>query len=135
MKIRLSNFAFAGGVLSADVEFDGVIPSVPPVDRPLPGPPLALPTGYDYNATIAREMLLAAVRENGLNAIDVQRHGDRIVAALKRTYPSLDVYVNPKTDAVVWPGFGSVDVTIDSGKGGWYFRPDGYTAWKPVGQR
>lgn len=140
MKIRLSNIAFIDGVLTADMQqLDGV-PSVPPVAPPAAEPPLTLPKAYNSDTAVAREMLLAAVRENGLNAIDVQGHGDRIVAALKRTYPSLDVYVNRKTDAIVWPGFGSIDCTIDSGKGGFYFRPDPLTdphrvAWKPAGQR
>lgn len=131
-------------VLTADVEIDGPLlptpplpPPAPPVadpPGPAPEPPLALPTGYDSNPSVAWEMLRAAVRENSLNAIDVQRHGDRIVAALKRTYPTLDVYLST-SDAPVWPGFGSVDVTIDSGKGGWYFRPDGVTPWQPIGSR
>ena len=58
----------------------------------------------------------------------MQGKGATIVAALKADYPGLAVTVDPKTDAVVWPGIGPLDVTIDSGKGGWSFRPSGNDA-------
>jgi hypothetical protein len=74
----------------------------------------------------APAMFDAAMKEAGLNAVSVQGHGQVIADAVNKKYPGLGVTVDPHTDAILWPGIGSVDVTIDSGKGGFYFRPDGY---------
>lgn len=130
--VRLTNL-----VLTADVEIDGL--ALPPVVEPVPPvvlPPATpiLPIGFNADPAVALEMLLRTVRTHQLDAIDVQRHGQVIVNALNEDWPGLDAYVSA-SDAVVWPGFGSLDVTIDGGKGGWYFRPDGAVPWKPVGQR
>lgn len=130
--IRLTNL-----VLTADVEIDDLPIALPPVVPPVP--PIAVPTailpiGFSSDAAVALEMLLRTVRAHQLNAVDVQRHGQVIVDALNADWSGLDAYVSV-SDAVVWPGFGSLDVTIDGGKGGWYFRPDGAMSWKPAGQR
>lgn len=71
------------------------------------------------------QMFVQSMQKHGLDPVAVQGHGATIVAALNQDYPGLGVTVDPKTDAVVWPGIGPVDVTIDSGKGGWSFRPSG----------
>jgi hypothetical protein len=102
----------------------------------LPAPPggLPLPIGFDHDPRVGYLMLTAAMDAAGLTAVGVQRHGDQILAALTRRYPTLDVYLS-RTDSPIWPGFGSLDVTVDSGLGGWSFRPDGYFPWVPKGQR
>jgi hypothetical protein len=70
-------------------------------------------------------MFMSAMQESGLDPVAVQGHGAVIADAVNKKYPGLGVTVDPKTDAVVWPGIGPLDVTIDSGKGGWSFRPSG----------
>ncbi len=133
MRVRLSNLSFANGILEADVILASG-PFVPPPDNP-PGPPVeptppsALPAGYDRDQNVAFEMFKKAMSDHSLTALGVQGHGDQIVAALNETWPGLNVYRSP-SDAPVWPGFGSVDVTIDSGHGGWSFRPDGVTPYE-----
>jgi hypothetical protein len=129
MKIRITNLSF-------DLEIDGVpvVVTDPPPPPPPPPPPDDLPAGYATDAGVARWMFFHAMTSYGLDPITVQGHGDWIVAALKAAYPALDVYVSTK-DAPVWPGLGSFDATIDSGKGGWSFRLDHDTAWQPPGLR
>lgn len=124
MKIRLSNITYAGGVFTADLDLaDG-----PPTDQPVPHS-TELPLGYNTDRAVGLFMLKAAMHAYGWTPISVQGRGAKIIEALKLTYPALDVYLST-SDAPVWPGFGSLDVTIDSGKGGWSFRPDGVTPWK-----
>jgi len=72
------------------------------------------------------QMFLASMQKHGLDPIGVQKNGRLMLEALKADYPNLAVTLDPKTDALFWPGIGSLDVTIDSGKGGWAFRADGY---------
>lgn len=83
-----------------------------------------LPAGYASDENVARQMFLDSMARHGLDPVAVQGNGWLIVNALKTDYPSLDVYAHRVTDAIEWPGFGPVDVTIDSGLGGFYFRPD-----------
>jgi hypothetical protein len=109
----------------------------PPEPPDPPKPPdtgTTLPEGYNSNPDVGFSMLVEAMNAAGLTATGVQRHGDQIVDALKRRWPGLDVYLS-RTDSPVWPGFGSLDVTIDSGRGGWSFRPDGSAPWLPPNQR
>lgn len=153
--LKLENLALIDGTLHADYTVlsyhegpsqpPGVDPPAPPivvVVPPVVVPPVVvpeptqweLPDGYSTNPAIGLYVLVDAMTRAGLTPIGVQGHGPAIIAALKASYPDLDVYLSP-SDAPIWPGFGSLDVTIDSGKGGWSFRPDGATAWKPVDQR
>lgn len=73
-----------------------------------------------------------AVQSAGLDPVAVQGHGKVIADAVNAKYPGIGVTVDPKTDAIVWPGIGPLDVTIDSGKGGWSFRPSGSGASAPM---
>lgn len=127
MKIRLTNITIEADALSVSgfpIEPDNPLP----VD---PGPgPSQLPVGWDSDKGVGLYMLVNAMTAAGLTPVGVQDHGDEIIKALKASYPDLDVYLSP-SDAPVWPHWGSLDVTVDSGKGGWSFRPDGYTAWVP----
>jgi len=141
MRVRLTNFSIEcdveliSGVLVPTTPIPVVV--VPPivVPNPVVVPPVAdLPAGYATDVGVARGMFFQAMAAAGLDPVTVQRHGDWIVAACKARYPALDVYLSTK-DAPVWPGLGSFDATIDSGKGGWSFRLDRDTAWQPVGQR
>lgn len=132
MKVRLSNF-----VITCDAELlDGrLVPTtpVPPVVV-VPPPVDTLPEGYSTDVNVGYQMIVVAMDAARLTAIGVQGKGGLIIAALKAMYPALDVYLSAQ-DAPVWPGFGSLDVTIDSGKQGWSFRPDGATRWQPVDTR
>lgn len=92
---------------------------------------VALPAGYSTDKMVGYEMLVASMERHGLTPVGVQNHGRQIVDALNADYPGLRVYLSP-TDSPVWPGFGSLDVTIDSGLGGWEFRDDGYFAYEPA---
>ena len=147
MKVRLTNLVLTTSpvfAITCDGELDGTLlpswpmppPPVPvPTLPPDPGPgPSALPNGWNTDKAIGLYMLVTAMTEANLTPIGVQKHGDQIIAALKASYPDLDVYLS-STDSPIWPGFGSLDVTVDSGKKGWSFRPDGYFPWQPVGQR
>lgn len=100
----------------------GAAPSIPagPV-----GPVGNLPDGYATDEGVAFAMFKASMERHGLDPIGVQGHGQTIAAALNADYPGLNAYAHAQSDALMWPGFGSVDVTIDSGKGGWSFRVDG----------
>jgi hypothetical protein len=122
MRVRLSNVQLIVGGLEGDVEQLGAAP--PPVS-------VRLPPGYDTDPGVAFGMLQSAVNLCHLDAIAVQRHGQQIVDALNETWPGLDAYVDRKSDAVMWPGFGDVDVTIDSGKGGWAFQPGHNARYEP----
>jgi hypothetical protein len=102
-----------------------------PVEPPPPPPPAALPAGYDDpNQGVAFDMFKDAMQTHGLTPLGVQGHGQQIVDAMNASWPGWNVYLSP-SDAPVAPGFGSLDVTIDSGKGGWAFRPDGVTRYEP----
>jgi len=124
---RLHNFAIVDGGIEFDIDSD--VPAELPDEPPPPPRVPELPDGFDDDRGVAFSMLLSAMNAHGLNPIGVQNHGQQIVAALRDTWPDLDVYLSP-SDAPVWPGFGSIDVTIDSGKGGWQFRPDGVTPYR-----
>ena len=141
MRVKLTNFSITcdvellDGPLLPTTPIPPIVVVVPPVVVPDPvvvG--LPLPAGYATDVGVARGMFFQAMAAAGLDPITVQRHGDWIVAACKARYPALDVYLSTK-DAPVWPGLGSFDATIDSGKGGWSFRVDHDTPWQPVGQR
>ena len=144
MRVKLTNVTIEcdvellSGVLVPTTPIPVVV--VPPIVVPDPVVvALPLPVGYDTSQGVARAMLFHAMDDAGLTAVGVQRHGDQIVAALKLAYPALDVYLS-RSDAPVWPGFGSIDCTIDSGKGGWAFQVDavnkpGRVAWQPAGSR
>jgi hypothetical protein len=143
MKVRLTNLTITcdvellDGPLLPTTPIPPIVVVVPPVVVPDPigVPPVAdLPAGYATDVGVARGMFFAAMTAAGLDPVKVQGHGAWIVAALKARYPALDVYLSTK-DAPVWPGLGSFDATIDSGKGGWSFRLDRDTAWQPVGSR
>ena len=141
MRVKLTNVT-----IECDVELlsGALVPTTPPpvvppvVVVPIVVPPVVpvadLPAGYATDVGVARGMFFQAMAAAGLDPVTVQRHGDWIVAACKARYPALDVYLSTK-DAPVWPGLGSFDATIDSGKGGWSFRVDHDTPWQPVGQR
>lgn len=81
-------------------------------------------TSHYSDPQTASSMFLSSMQKHNLDPVAMQGHGKDIVAALKADYPDLDVRVDPRTDAIVWPGIGPLDVTIDSGKGGWYFNPN-----------
>ena len=72
----------------------------------------------------ATQIFFAAMQAAGLDPVAVQGHGQQIADAINAYAPGSGVTIDPRTDAVIWPGIGPVDVTIDSGKGGWSFRPD-----------
>lgn len=94
--------------------------------------PSSASRGYtDEELGQASDMFLASMAKHRLDPVAVQGHGADIVAALKADYPNLDVHVDPKSDAVVWGKFGALDVTKDSGKGGFYFRPSGDSGGAP----
>lgn len=99
-------------------------PAPLPPAMPAPAPGRELPPGYDSDPTVGERMLLETVRIHKLDPIAMQNHGAAIAAALNADWPGLDAYAHKVSDAIMWPGFGSLDVTKDSGKGGWYFRPD-----------
>lgn len=116
------------------------LPASPDQNQPpgwVPPPPAsrALPEGYRTDENVAAQMLLDAISAAKLDAVAMQGHGTQIAQALNDYWPGLDAYAHPQTDAIMWPGFGSLDVTKDSGKGGWYFRPDHEAPWLPPGQR
>lgn len=92
--------------------------------------PYPLPAGYDTDTGVGFAMLIDSMNRRGLTAIGVQNRGQSIVDALNQDYPDLHVYLSP-TDSPVWPRFGSLDVTVDSGRGGFSFRPDGYFPYEP----
>jgi hypothetical protein len=121
--IRLVNGAVDIDVSTDDFELDPPHPTDPPPH------PQTLPEGFDRDPAVGFSMLLSAMNEHQLDPIGVQGHGQQIVDALNDTWPGLNAYVSP-SDAPVWPGFGSIDVTIDSGKQGWQFRPDGATPYR-----
>jgi hypothetical protein len=127
-RLRFTNITFKDGYVEADCD------QVPQGLAAAASTGRDLPAGYDSNPDVGFEMLVNAMNSHNLTAVGVQNHGQQIVDALKATYPSLDVYLSP-TDAPVWPGFGSLDVTIDSGRGGWSFRPDHATPYVPKERR
>lgn len=122
MRVRLSHVQLIVGGLEGDVEQLGAAP--PPAVS-------ALPPGFDSDVTVARNMLLSSMRGHNLDPIAVQGHGQVIVDALNADYRGLDAYVDRKSDAVMWPGFGDVDVTVDSGKGGFAFQPGHNARYEP----
>jgi hypothetical protein len=84
-----------------------------------------LPEGAYSDKQVGLGMLLKAMNEHDLTPVGVQGQGDIIVNALRDTWRGLKVYVHPTSDAPMWYGFGPIDVTIDSGKGGWSFQTPG----------
>jgi hypothetical protein len=86
-----------------------------------------LPDGYNSDPNVGYFMLITSMNEHGLTPIGVQGHGADICKALNESWSGLNAYAHKVSDAIMWPGenMGSIDVTIDSGKGGWQFRPDG----------
>lgn len=125
MRFRLKDIRLLNNAIEFDLSEIEEGPEEP--DPPVNGGN-ELPAEYDTNKDVAYQMLVQAMDEHGLTPIGVQNHGDVICAALNDSWPGLNSYPHPQTDAVMWPGpnFGSIDVTIDSGKGGWQFRPDGH---------
>jgi hypothetical protein len=83
-------------------------------------------------AGAAAQRFLAAVNQSGLDPVAVQGHGQTIADAVNQIDPSLQLSVDPKSDAIVWNGI-PIDVTVNSGKGGWSFRPAGPSASAPIG--
>jgi hypothetical protein len=140
-RVYIKAIYFNSHGLSMDIETDDIVgppdnPNPPNPPDP-PNPPVdtyarPLPDGYDTNEKVALDMLLDAMNAAGLNAVQVQRHGDWIANALNKRYPGLNAYPHPQSDAVMWPRFGSLDVTISSGVGGFYFRPDRLAPYDPV---
>lgn len=123
LTFRLVSIHLVNGNVEIDVETDAFEPAPNPNPNPNPQP-RALPEGFDTDEAVGFSMLLTAMNEHQLTPIGVQGHGQQICDALNDTWPGLDAYAHRASDAVMWPGFGSLDVTIDSGKGGWQFRPD-----------
>lgn len=139
MKVRLMNVTI---LCDAELIDGPLLPSWPlplpvpvPTLPPDPGPgPSQLPVGWNSDLAIGLYMLRSAMDAAGLTPTGVQHHGAAIVAAMIASYPDWDVYLS-QTDSPIVPHWGSLDVTVNSGLGGWSFRPDGYFPWKPVGQR
>lgn len=128
--LALLAYYFQGnGGTGLGIDLAAVVPGVqPPVNRGGGGGGVShpeLPAGFDSDPNVARDMLINSMNLHGIDPVAAQGHGNAIVAALRADYPTLDVYAHNVSDAIMWPGFGSLDVTIDSGLGGWYFRPDG----------
>jgi hypothetical protein len=109
MRIEIKAISIEDGRVFMD--YDRVDQAEPPPPTPPEGG--SLPDGFDSDTGVAFDMLVSAMDAHGLTPIGVQGKGSQIADALNDTWPGL------------WPGFGSLDVTIDSGKGGWQFRPDG----------
>jgi hypothetical protein len=144
MRIRLDHFAIVPGGVEFDAHVDDFTepceaeqppaaepPATPPppAEPPQPAAPPPLPEGFNSNQTVAFGMLLASMQRHNLDPVAVQGHGKLVADALNSDYPGLFAYAHPTSDALMWPGFGSVDCTINSGKGGFYFRPDGQGAY------
>lgn len=127
VQIHVFGIRFDNGELLLDAEIVG--DTTHPDPPPPPPPGRELPDGFDSDPSVGFSMFLSAMNEHRLDPVGVQNHGQEIVDALRDTWPGLDVYLSP-SDAPVWPGFGSLDVTIDSGKGGWQFRPDHVTPYR-----
>lgn len=100
--------------------------SIGPNQTALPGSaaPGSSPTSQYSNLdpSTAFDMFKKAMDANGLTPTGVQHHGQVIADALNKMYPGWNVTVDPKDDAVVFPGIGKPDLTIDSGKGGWSWQ-------------
>jgi hypothetical protein len=77
----------------------------------LPPSSASAPTGT-ADVGKASAMFMSAMQESGLDPVAVQGHGAVIADAVNKKYPGLGVTVDPKTDAVVWPGSVALDVTI-----------------------
>lgn len=128
-RVRLSNLTLVNGVLEADCELlADATPTTEPTPVPVPPQPRALPLGFDSDPSVGYGMLVTAMDAHGLTPVGVQGHGQQIVEAMNASWPGWNVYLSP-SDAPIVPGFGSIDVTIDSGKGGWQFRKDGVTPY------
>lgn len=128
MRMRLKEIR----LLNNAIEFDlSHVEPDEPIDPDQGNQGNELPEGYDSDTNVGYQMLVQAMDQHGLTPVGVQGHGDVICAALNDTWPGLNSYAHPQSDAVMWPGFGSLDVTIDSGKGGWSFRPDRQSAYDP----
>jgi hypothetical protein len=128
----------SGNSWEADYEYEdsGASPTPPAGGK-------TLPPGYNTSTDVGYSMLLEAMNAAGLTPMGVQGQGRLIVDALNAywAFGSNPVWLNTKTDAPVWPEFGSIDVTVDSGQphppqypnGQWSFRPDGDTPYQPIG--
>lgn len=132
-RIRVSDISYVDGVLTANVILaDTLIPGPSPLP---PGPGAELPAHFNTDEAVAWQMLQQTVAKHHLNAIAVQGHGQVICDALNEDWPGLGAYAHKVSDAVMWRDWGSIDVTVDSGRGnaaypdGWYFRPDGKSAY------
>ncbi len=118
-KIRLPN-----GPLPEFTDFEAEID-----DGATPPPVVTLPENYSTDSAVALSMLLQTADRHGWTPISVQGQGVAFTAHLNQDWPGLASYAHRVTDALMWPGFGSVDFTISSGQGGFYFRPDGHSAY------
>jgi hypothetical protein len=87
-------------------------------------PQAGSPTAPSGDLHSAASLFLDGVQQAGLDPVAVQGHGQQIADAVNRIHPELKLTVDPRTDAIVWNGM-PLDVTVDSGKGGWSFRPSG----------
>jgi hypothetical protein len=87
-------------------------------------PQAGSPTASSADLQTASQKFLSAVQQAGLDPVAVQGHGRLIADAVNRIHPELALRVDPQSDAIVWNGI-PIDVTVDSGKGGWSFRPAG----------
>jgi hypothetical protein len=126
-RLRLTNLIFTDDSFDANFEILSYNTPVPPIDPPpidIPPAPQALPEGYNTDKNVAWQMLQHTIAAHSMDAVFYQGKGKEICRLLNEDWPGLDCYAARHTDAVVWPGFGSCDVTIDSGKRGWYFNPD-----------
>lgn len=124
MRIKISDITLKNN----EIEFNyDLVDNAPftPVEPPNGLGNNDLPAGCYSDRTVGFEMLVQAMNEHDLTPVGVQGHGDIIVNALRDTWRGLKVYVHPKSDAPMWYGFGPIDVTIDSGKGGWSFQTSG----------
>lgn len=136
MHLRFTNVNVVNGAFEADVEITSgpsPIPITPPdePDEPGPLPSPDLPVGWNSDTAVAFKMLVSSMQKHGLTPVGVQGHGQAICDALNADYPWLNAYADKRSDAVMWPGFGDIDVTIDSGKGGWSFQPGHNAPYEP----
>lgn len=107
--------------IDVDINDDNPVPIPDPDPVPDRHPP---PEGYDSDENVAWGMLQKTIEKHNLDPIAIQGHGKVVADALNKDWPGLRAYAHPKSDALMWKGFGSLDITKDSGKGGFYFRVD-----------
>lgn len=116
-------------------QFGPTVPSVPQPNVPA-GPTVPTAPVVQYTPTSGwdtgklndpthqtpKYQFLRAMQQAKLDPVAVQGHGQTIVDAINKYNPGVKSWVDPNTDAVMWPGLGPIDVTVDSGKKGWSFR-------------